>query len=170
MRLTIEPVMVEIEAPMGLVYQMLAALGQEPMRRGERVEVRSRDPGHVVADFWTRVPLPVGRAALVHTRESVELRPPDRVDYHHLEGALRGLAESITAEPIAGQPGHTRLAYRAELPEIPLRRYLLLRLVGQPILQRAMREHFADLKLRAEARARRSRIFAEDAQESHVRT
>lgn len=169
MKLTINPVSVEIDAPVGLVYQMLAALGQGPMRRGERVEVRSRAAGHVVADFWTRVPLPLGRATLVHTRESVELHPPDRVDYHHLGGALRGLAESITAEPIARHPWHTRLVYRAELQGVGLGRCLLLRLVGQPVLRRAMQEHLADLKVRAEARARRSRVFAEAAQERPVR-
>ena len=170
MKLMIEPVIVEIEAPVGLVYQMLSTLGQGATRHGERVEVRSRDAGHVVADFWTRVPLPLGRATLVHTRESVELRPPARVDYRHLEGALRGLAECITAEPIAGQPRHTRLAYKAELPEVGLGRWLLVRLVGQPILQRAIREHLADLKVRAEARARRSRVFAHDIQEGQART
>jgi hypothetical protein len=170
MKIAFKPLTVDIEAPPGLLYQMLSALGHGPIRPGERVEVRSREADRVVADFWTRVPLPLGRAAVVRTREEVIFHPPDRVEYCHLDGPLRRLAEQITAEAVLAHPRHTRLVYQAEMPDAGLARYLLLRLVGQPLLRRTMRAHFGDLKLRAEARARRSRVFAEEVVEPPVRT
>jgi hypothetical protein len=152
------PVSVEIEAPPALVYQMLAAIGQGAQQDGERAEIVERDGDEYVCDFWTRVSLPVGRERLVRTRERVWLRPPDRVEYEHLDGPVRGLRESIVVEPT--QRGGSRLTYAGIYQPRGLVDRLRATALARPAIHRAMHVHFTDVRERAEARARRSRVFA----------
>ena len=155
--LAVGPVSIEVDAPAALVYQMLCAIGQGSSRPGERVEVVSRDGDELVCEFWSLVPLPVGRARVAHTREAVRFVPPDTVAYRHLDGPVRGLEETITAHPVDER--RTRLEYRAVHPGGGWLARLRARL-ARPLIERVVRDHFADLKDRAEVRARRSRVFA----------
>jgi len=136
---------------------MLGAIGQGAQRPGERAEILERDGDRLVCDFWTVVSLPLGRDRLVRTREAVRLRPPDRVEYEHLDGPVRGLREAITIEPIDDR--RSRLVYRASYRSQGLVGSLGFRLVARRAIHRAMREHFGDIRERAEARAARSRVF-----------
>ncbi|MEX2184091.1 MAG: SRPBCC family protein [Chloroflexota bacterium] len=152
------PVATDIAAPPALVFQMLAAIGQGAQRDGERAEILENVDGQLICDFWTRVALPVGRDRLVRTRERVHVRPPDRIDYEHLDGPVRGLRESIVVTGAAA--GGTRMVYTGHYDPRGLLDHLRATLFARPAIQRVMRDHFADVRARAEARAGRSRVFA----------
>ncbi len=157
-RVDIGPVTEDIAAPPALVFQMLAAIGQGARRDGERAEILEEVDGELICLFWTRVALPAGRDRLVRTRERVHVRPPDRIDYEHLDGPVRGLRESIVVEP--GRDGGTRMTYTGAYHPDGLADHLRAVLLARPVIARVMRSHFADVRSRAEARARRSRVFA----------
>ena len=153
----IGPVSCAVAAPAPLVYQLLSAIGQGPQRDDERSEVLEREGDHLVCDFWTRVTLPGGLVRIVRTRERVTLRPPDTVEFEHLDGRVRGLRETITAMP--GADGGTQMTYSGSYAPRgafdALRAYLVVR----PVIGRVMKQHFDELRQRAEARALRSRVF-----------
>jgi hypothetical protein len=155
--LEIGPINTDVAAPAALVFQMLGAIGQGAQRPGERAEIVERDGDALVADFWTVVTLPFGRSRSVRTREAVRLVPPDRIEYEHLDGPVRGLLESITVEPLGDRL--SRLVYRGAYVSDGRLPALLFRLVSRPAVERAVRSHFVDLAARAEARAARSRQF-----------
>jgi hypothetical protein len=154
------PVTCRVAAPPPLVYQMLAAIGQGSTKDGERAEVVRRDGGELVADFWTRVTI-VRVDRLVRTRERVVLRPPDQLDYEHLDGPVRGLRETITVTT-AGD-GETTMTYAGTYGSRNLLDYLRARL-ARPTIHRVMEQHFQDLRERAERRAARSRVFPNERQ------
>ncbi len=151
------PIAIEVAAPVGLVYQMLAAIGQGAQRPGERAEILERDGDAIVADFWTTIALPLGRSRVVRTREAVRLAPPDCIEYEHLDGPVRGLRESITIELLGER--RSRLVYRGVFAPRGIVASAGFRLLSRAAIERAMRNHFADLRERAEARAARSRQF-----------
>jgi hypothetical protein len=157
-RIDVGPVSVDIAAPPALVFQMLAAIGQGALNDGERAEIIERRGNELVCDFWTRVSLPVGSDRLVRTRERVRVLPPDRIEYEHLDGLIRGLTETIVVE--AGSGRGTRLTYTGRYHPTGLRDHLRAILLARPAIHRVMREHFRDVQTRAEARALRSRVFA----------
>ena len=165
--MTIGPVSTAIAAPAPLVYQMLSAIGQGGGHGGERAEVLERDGDELVADFWTQVRLPGGFGRLVRTRERVTLQPPDRIDYEHLDGPVRGLRESITVTANLG--GGTRMTYVGWYDPGGVIDDLRARLLAGPAIRRLMERHFDAVRARAEARAARSRVFREDASVSQPR-
>ena len=151
------PIDADVEAPVGLVYQMLAAIGQGPATGGERSQIVEADGDRTVCDFWTLVPLPIGGSRLLRTREEVRLRPPDAVEFRHLDGALRDLHERITVRALADR--RTRLTYAALYrPATVLHRIGFW--LARRVIERTVAEHFASLRQRAEARASRSRVFS----------
>ncbi len=156
----IGPIVADVDAPAPLVYQMLAAIGQGAQRPGERAEILERDGDRLRVDFWTVISLPAGLRRSVRTREAVQLRPPDRVEYEHLDGPARGLRESITIEIVSAR--QCRLAYVGSYPRAGLIRRLVFRLLTGPAIERVMRVHFQDLRGRAELRAARSRLFPDE--------
>lgn len=161
MSVTVGPVSVQIDAPPELVYQMLSAIGQGDVRDGERAEVLQRNGDELVCDFWTSVSLPIGVDRLVRTRERVTLRPPNTVEYEHLDGPVRGLRERITA---ASDPdGGTRMTYLGSYEPRGILDHLRARLLARPVIRRVIRQHFEDVRQRAEARAARSRVFPRQA-------
>lgn len=158
MPIEIGPVSEVIAAPPALVFQMLAAIGQGAQQDGERAVILEEADGEMLCDFWTSVGLPGGRTRLFRTRERVRVQPPDRIDYEHLDGYVRGLRESIVVEPAAD--GATRMTYTGTYRPRSLGDRVRARFVARPVIRRVMRDHFADVRLRAEARAKRSRQFA----------
>lgn len=157
-RIDVGPVSMEIAAPAALVFQMLAAIGQGAQKDGERAEILEQRDGALICDFWTRVSLPVGRDRLVRTRERVCVRPPDRIDYEHLDGPVQGLLESIVVG--AGTAGGSNLTYTGRYHPRGFADHLRATLLARPAIHRVMRAHFAEVRDRAEARASRSRTFA----------
>jgi hypothetical protein len=153
--LGIGPLAAIVEAPAELLYDMLTSIGSR-RPNGERSTIIERRDDALLCDFWTLVPLPLGRGWLVRTREEVRLGAPGTILYRHVEGPLRDLREEISVAPLA--PRRARLQYRATYrPGTWLQRigFAFLR----PLLERTMAAHFADLRERAEARAIRSRIY-----------
>jgi len=151
------PISRAVDAPPALVYQMLAAIGTGSASNGDRSEVLDRNGDELVCDFWTRVSLPGGIVRHVRTRERVTLRAPDGVDYEHLDGPVRGLRESIT---VTAQPGGgASMAYLGVYEPRNLIDAVRAHLLVRPAMRRVMREHFEDVRQRAEARAARSRVF-----------
>lgn len=157
---TVGPVTTDIGAPTDLVYQMLAAIGQGSQESGERAEIIEAEGNVLVCDFWTRVAMPIGNDRLVRTRERVTLQPPNRIDYEHLDGPVAGLRETITVGEATD--GQALLTYVGSYEAPSLLAYLRARLIARPVIDRIMREHFAAVRNRAEARARRSRVFTSE--------
>jgi hypothetical protein len=157
MSVIIGPVSTRIRAQPQLVYQMLSAIGQGDGRDGERAEVLQRSDDELVCDFWTSVSLPLMVDRLVRTRERVTLRPPDTVEYEHLDGPVRGLRETITVGP--APDGGTRMSYVGTYEPRGILDHLRARLLARPLIGRVIRQHFDDVRQRAEARAARSRVF-----------
>jgi hypothetical protein len=147
----------DVAAPAALVFQMLAAVGQGAQAPGERAEVVAREGDRLVVDFWTPVALVPSRTWSVRTREAVRAMPPNRIEYEHLDGPVRGLRESI--EVVALDAGRCRLVYRGSFDDRRRFRRLAFRLVSRRAVERAVARHFSELRPRAEARARRSRVF-----------
>ncbi|MCI0346642.1 MAG: SRPBCC family protein [Chloroflexi bacterium] len=158
MSIALGPISARIAAPPQLVYQMLSAIGQGGGQDGERAEVLEQRDGELVCDFWTRVSLPGGVDRLVRTRERVTLRPPDSVGYEHLDGPLAGMTETISVAPDPN--GGTRMTYAGSYEPRGILDQLRVRLLARPVIGRVIRQHFDDVRARAEARAVRSRIFA----------
>lgn len=159
-RIDVGPVSIEIAAPPALVFQMLAAIGQGAQKGGERAEILEHRDGALICDFWTRVSLPVGRDRLVRTRERVCVSPPDRIDYEHLDGPVRGLQETIVVG--AGAAGGSNLTYTGRYHPRGLADHLRATLLARPAIHRVMRAHFSEVRDKAEARANRSRVFVPD--------
>lgn len=157
--LEVGPIVADIDAPAPLIYQMLAAIGQGVRRPDEGAEVLERAGNDLVCDFWTTVALPLGRSRRVRTRESVRLLPPNRIEYEHLDGPVRGLTEFIEVESIG--PRQSRLVYRGRYAPSGLVAEFAFRALSRAAIERTMVEHFDDLRTRAEDRARRSRLFPE---------
>lgn len=167
MSVTIGPVSARIGAPPQLVYQMLSAIGQGDGRDGERAEVLHRNGDELVCDFWTNVSLPVGEDRLVRTRERVTLRPPNTVEYEHLDGPVQGLRETITV--VLDPDGGTRMTYVGSYEPRGMLDHLRASLLARPVMGRIIRQHFDDVRQRAEARAARSRVFPGEASVSPPR-
>jgi len=159
-RIQIGPISCTLSAPAPLVYQMLSAVGQGPQQDGEQAAVLERDGDELVCDFWTRVALPGGLARVVRTRELVKLRPPDAIEYEHLDGPVKGLRESISLTAAAG--GRTRMTYAGTYEPRDRLDAVRTYLVARPAIHRTMRQQFEDLRQRAESRAARSRVFPRD--------
>ncbi len=157
MSVSIGPVSTRIAAPPPLVYQMLSAIGQGDGRNGERTEVLRRAGDELVCDFWTTVSLPGGVDRLVRTRERVTLQPPDTVLFEHLDGPVRGLRETIRVSP--DPDGGTRMTYAGLFEPDGFLDHVRVRLLARPVIGRIIRQHFDDVRKRAEARAARSRVF-----------
>lgn len=157
MSVSIGPVSSRIAAPPPLVYQMLTAIGQGDGRNGERAEVLRRAGDELVCDFWTTVSLPGGVDRLVRTRERVTLRRPDTVLYEHLDGPVRGLRETICVSP--DPDGGTRMTYTGSFEPDGFLDHLRVLLLARPVIGRVIRQHFDDVRERAETRAARSRVF-----------
>lgn len=161
-RIELGPIAVEVAAPPALVFQMLAAIGQGAQANGERADIIEERDGELICDFWTSISLPVGRDRLVRTRERVNVRPPDRIDYEHLDGPVAGLRESIVVAP--GEEGNgTTMTYTGTYHPEGLVDHVRATFLARPTIERVMRSHFSDVRDRAEARAGRSRVFAPDA-------
>ncbi|HSJ16558.1 MAG TPA: hypothetical protein VK920_00515 [Solirubrobacterales bacterium] len=146
------PIMVRIDAPRELVFEIIEApyTGRAPS--GSGVEVLARSDALVVAAHHTRVHFYTAR-----TVEAVEFEPPARVGFRHLTGPVPHAVEQFTLEE---SDGTTALRYEGE---VGIDFFGLGRLAARhwvrPQWERTVREHLVEVKRRAEQRsaAQRSR-------------
>jgi hypothetical protein len=140
------PLQVRIAAPRELVFEVLSApyLGRAS---SDSIEVLAGNEGMVVAAHLTKVHFYEAR-----TVEAIELDPPARMGFRHLTGPVPHAVEEFRLDEHAG--GITELTYDGELG---IDFFVLGRIAGRrwvvPQWNRAVAEHLAEVKTRAEQRA-----------------
>ena len=148
---------VTINAPRELVFQLMSAIGKGtlPGGSGERSKVLERDGDTLIAEFFT----PSGKK-VYRTVEEVRLFSPERITYRHLEGPLAYVQEEFFLDEV--EDG-TQLTYTAEIghrvPYLPGIGWLTAIVYIRPKYDALIREHIAQIKAAAEARAARSHVF-----------
>ena len=150
------------KAPRPLVFQMLSAIGKGtlPGAQGESSKVLERDGDTIIAEFMT----PSGKRTY-RTVEEVQLYPPERITFRHLEGPLVFSEEEFN---LTEQDAGTELRYKGKMecrvPWMPGIGWLIAMLYVRPKYNKVIREHMKDLKVAAEARAARSHLFRQAAE------
>lgn len=144
----IGPISVEVGAAAARVYAMMTTFegGAEITTHGGDIHLGTDEH---IREFTTVVSLPLGFRRLVRTREAIRLVPPNAIQFRHLAGPVRGLAEVISVEPLG--EGGCRVTYDSVLPGSGLLLRLAYRMLARPAIERIVRSHFADLVKRAEA-------------------
>lgn len=144
------PVILRIEAPPELVFEIISAPYLGRASGGSEIEVLARDERLVVAAHYTKVHFYTAR-----TVEAVEFEPPSRVGFRHLTGPVPHAVERFVLEAVDGT---TELRYDGELGidyfvlgRIAARRWV------RPQWERSVRAHLEDVKERAEQRAEHRR-------------
>ncbi len=91
----IGPISIVIGASAATVYRMMATFegGDEIATNGGDIHLGSAEH---IREFTTVVSLPLGFRRLVRTREAIRLVPPNAIQFRHLAGPVRGLAEVIS--------------------------------------------------------------------------
>lgn len=152
---------ITIDAPRPLVFQMLGAFGRGhlPGDEGESSKVLERDGDRLTVEFFT-----LDGKRRYRTVEEVNLFPPERITFRHLEGPLHHSSEEFLLEEVAGG---TRLSYRGDIQcrmaWMPGMGWLVGRFYVKPKYDRVIRQHMDRLKIAAQARAARSHVFRRQA-------
>jgi hypothetical protein len=143
-------VVAEMPGPAERVYRVLKGVAEGHGGSFEWAEVLARSGNRLLCDFWTEIPLPLGRSYLFPTRETVELDPPLTIHYRHRSGPSRGLAETIEISPI--DESRCRVTYVAVYPS--RRRWWgrVFAIFAKPVAHVFMRIHFDELRRSVERR------------------
>jgi hypothetical protein len=141
----------EMQAAPDRIYRVLKGVAEGHGGTFEWAEVIGRDNNLLVCKFWTEMRLPRGLRFRFPTRESVELDPPLAVHYRHRSGPSRGIAETITIDPIDGT--RSRVTYRAIYPSASRAWAWTFALVAKPVAHVFMRIHFDELRRSVERAA-----------------
>ncbi len=153
-------VSISVGARADAIHRALRANAEGQGGELEWAEVLERSGDLLVCDFWTELPLPGRLVIRFPTRESVELDPPHAVHYRHRGGPSRGLAETISIEPL-GAGDVSRVVYRAVYPS-PWRSWAaLFALIARPVAVLFMRAHFNELRRTVERRHHRGGASAD---------
>jgi uncharacterized protein YndB with AHSA1/START domain len=142
------PIEIRIAAPRDRVFEMITEpyLRHTPQKSG--IEVLARGQDLAVAAHHTKVHFYTAR-----TVEAVSFEPPDKIGFRHLAGPVPHAVEEFVLEETNGV---TELRYAGQ---IGIDFFLLGRVAGRrwvrPQWERAVRQHFEDLKQRAEQLAAR---------------
>jgi hypothetical protein len=152
---TLGPVVVRIDAPRDLVFEILSAPYTGRASGGSEIDVIARDRSVAVAAHYTKVHFYTAR-----TVEVIELDEPDRIGFRHLTGPV---PHAVEAFDLVAAEGGTELGYGGE---IGIDFWLLGRIAGarwvRPQWEATVREHMEEVKRRAEQRASRQRARAGD--------
>ncbi|HZP29051.1 MAG TPA: SRPBCC family protein, partial [Acidimicrobiia bacterium] len=146
------PLTVTIDAPRPIVWEVLAApyVGHPPASLRKKIEVLERGRDLVVAVHRT----PVRRDLVTKTVESVRFEEPDTVTFRLLRGPVPDVRETFSLDD---QDGATRLDYHGELGTDL---WWVGRLWGNIVArqwERTVESSMAEIRDRAEERARRQR-------------
>jgi hypothetical protein len=147
------PIVSEVEAAPGLVFQQISApyLGRTPSALRGKLEVLDRGDRMVVAAHRTKL-----RWFESVTVESVAFEPPIRIGFRHLRGPVpHAIEEFVLHQEGVG----TRIEYRGELG---IDFWVLGRLAGRlwvvPAWEKAVRASLEHITVQAEQRARQERL------------
>ena len=142
------PIHADFDAATTTVYAMMTTFEGDGAPAAADRPVRL-DAGTVIREFMTHVALPFGITRVIRTREEIRLVPPYAIEFRHLAGPVRGMAEVIVVEPLGA--GRCRVTYTGVLPRSgPLLR-VAYRLLARPAIERIVRAHLADLARRTGA-------------------
>ena len=148
---------VYINAPREMVFQMLSSFGKGslPGVQGESSRVLERDGDTIIAEFMT-----TSGKRVYRTMEKVQLYPPERITFEHLQGPLIFSEEEFN---LAEKDDGTELRYYGEIGcRIPLLAglgWIIAKFYVKPKYDAVIRIHMSALKTAAEARAARSHVF-----------
>ena len=145
-----------IDAPLGLVYQMMSAIGRGRIPgSNERSKVLQCDGNTLIAEFFT----PSGKKTY-RTVEEVRLFPPHRITYCHLEGPISYSEEEFLLAEVSGGTQVTYIGViEHRVPLLPGLGWLASVLYIKPKYDTVIRDHMALIKKAAEERAARSHVF-----------
>ena len=135
---------------------MMSAIGSGRLPGSdERSKVLQRDGNTLIAEFLT----PSGNKTY-RTVEEVQLFPPFRITYKHLEGPITYSEEEFLLAEVANG---TQLTYTGviehRVPFLPGLGWLASVLCIKPKYDAVIRDHMALVKQGAEHRASRSHVF-----------
>ena len=155
-KVILKPQYVEIDAPRGLVFQLLTAFGRGRVAgdNTESTELISEDGDTKVVEFNTRA-----GPFTYTTLEEVTLFQPERIEFRHLEGPLAFSEETFTLDETSN--GGTILTHSGSFiwSRFPFFGWFGGIVYTRPTYHRVIRKHLAVVKQASEARATRSHVF-----------
>jgi hypothetical protein len=154
----VRPIATVVRAPRVFVFRSLTAFGEPSpcWERGLEPELLEVDGTTLTVRFRTRA---LGRT--VSTLERVRLRPPERITYENIKGALMDFREQISLEPIDERS--TRLSFCAEVGVTgSIASGLLERAVAAPLFRRSAVELLGHYRVTIEAAAHAAGLVEPD--------
>ena len=147
-----------INAQREMVFQMLSAIGKGsrlPGAQGESSRVLEREGDTLIAEFLT-----TSGKHTYRTVERLQLYPPERMTYLHLEGPLHFAEEEFT---LTERDAGTELQYNGRIEYrfrwMPGVGWLIATFYAKRIYDTIIRDHMEKIKAAAESRAARSHEF-----------
>ena len=146
-----------INAPREMVFQMLSSIGKGslPGVHGDSSRAMERDGDTIIAEFLT-----TSGKRIYRTVEKVQLYPPERITFQHLESPLIFSEEEFN---LVERGDGCELRYWGEIGcRVPLLAglgWLIAKFYVKPKYDAVIRNHMTALKSAAEARAARSHVF-----------
>src|SRR4029077_20439172 len=154
----VRPIATVVRAPRAFVFRSLTAFGESSpcWDRGLEPELIEADGTTLTVRFHTRA---LGRT--VSTLERVRLRPPERITYENIKGALMDFREEIRLDPIDERS--TRLSFCAEVGVTgSIASGLLERAVAAPLFRRSAVELLGHYRVTIEAAAHAAGLVEPD--------
>ena len=148
------PIHADIDAAAAIVFTMMTTFEGDDHRAAVPAPAGSA-AGVSIRHFETPMPLPLGIKRVIRTREEIRVRPPDAIEFRHLTGPVRGMAEVILVQPLGDS--RCRVTYTGELPPSGTLLRMTHRLLARPAVERIVRAHLADLARRVEGEGGRKR-------------
>ena len=147
---------VDIDAPRELVFQMLSSyrMGRIAGEDTESSKLISEDGNVKIVEFTTKA-----GPFTYTTLEEVELFPPEKIAFKHLEGPLHFSEESFTFHET--DDGGTLMTHSGSIiwKTFPFVGWFGGVIYTRPMFHRVIRKHLAVVKEAAESRAARSHVF-----------
>ncbi len=159
--LRLKPREVEIQADQRLVFQYLSAFGRGEAGDDGTSRVLRDEGARKLVEFHTEMRDLIGRRRTVRTTEWVTLNEPDSIDFEAVSGPLAILRDRLELEE---HDGCTVLRYHSTIGVRGwIFGWIVAALVVRPIADRHARLHLLEIKEATEARARRSKLYPQQA-------
>lgn len=157
----LRPAEIHIHADRRLAFEVITAFGANRQPAHGSSTVLERQGDLLLVEFHTPVRGPLGLHKVYRTVERVALHPPEAVEFEGVKGPIRLLRDRLF---LVDEGGCTRLRYDSQigLGWGPIG-WLVGRLLVQPVMQKFMRNHLAEMKETIEARAKKSRVYPQRA-------